>query len=408
VANNGTRPSGIGAALGTSKQQLEDAFTKQDEAVLAYLEGVTNPWTDAQVRVPLVVGGFALETDTFQMVYEGEAVAGTNGIAYVVCGASGWVPTGNSGLPAEQFESYNGGTQGNPIFASANSAAGATGFPSNGTVASAIHVATPSRLVEAAWNGSSRVRVASVGLEVFSDAATQNAAGKIMICSTVRPEETSTPSTGGISGNTFGQIVTTPRKELERAEMPLAGWQSGQVLRAYGVPAEPTCFEMNQMPAAGTTGAPFGIIGAIAQGMVAGQSFAWRAVYNYEAITEVSNKTSTDGAKVVHAGLDRITNAVPNVKAFAAVGGPAPAITALPIATHALANEMVLTRPSHANALIEMGKRPALAAQHPSISDKAKSILNKVADSGWLAKVPFVGTIADAVAKGASSIWNMF
>jgi len=411
------RPSGVGSALGTTKTQLLDAFTRQDQAILSYLEGVCDPWTEHQIRVPLIVGGYALDTETFQVVYEGEAFAGTLGFAMVQVGASSWLETqqdNQSGLPAVQYESYNGGTQGSPILSSVNSTTGVSGFSFQGTGAVATVAVTPARLVDATWTSNTRMRIVSVGLEVFSDASLNNATGKVMICSTILPGATTTaygPSAGGIDGNTFQQIVTTPRKVLERAEVPLAGWKSGDVLRAFAVPSEPQCFSLCSMPGIGSNLTQGAVLGAIGSAMATGQSFSWRVVYNYEAIAEVTNRTSVSTSTSVNAGPDRVANSLPHLMPFRAMAGSPGEISGAPVAVHALANEMSSHRPSHAAAVVEMAKRPALLKMHPqaeTLSQGVNKALDKVLDNGWLKKVPLIGGMAHDLVDWGKSIWNMF
>jgi len=332
----------------SAKQNLIDVFTKQDESLVGYLESVTNPWSEGAGRVPLIVGGFVLQTDTFQTVYEGEAFAGAAGVAMVSCDASGWVENANTGAPAFQYESYAAGVQGSPIFSSSIGTI-ATSFPTTSSFAGVNFTPTNSRVVDPAWNTLTRMRVVSMGLEVWSSASQNLASGKILIASTVLPNELA--GNGAIAGCSYNQLVSTPQRLIERSEAPLGNWATGVVLRAFAIPSVPVCFELNQLPATGATlyGAP--MLGAIAQGMTSGQSFSWRVTYNFEACADVSNKTSVELPRTIHAGIDRVAGALPHIKPYSAMVGNTATLNRMPVAAHALVQQMSETRPSHALAL---------------------------------------------------------
>jgi hypothetical protein len=402
--------TGGSGSSGVAQGQLEDVFTMQDQAILEYLDGVCNPWTEMPVRAPLVVGGFALETDTYQMVYEGEAIAGTDGVAWVEVPVSGWIEANaNTGVPLEQYESYNIGVQGNVVWYSGSAAAPAVGFPAPGTASSAVIAFQVGRIVEASWDATTRMRITSVGLEVFSDSAILNAAGKIMICSSIRPGEVGAQSAGSLAINTFATIVTTPRKLVERVEVPLSGWESGKVLRAFAIPSEPAAFSLNELPTSGSIVTPHGVIGAIATGMVAGQTFSWRVVFNFESVACLTNRTNVGNPATIHAGLDRIGNSLPHLQPFATMGGPAIHLSKAPIAAHALANEMAITRPGHSKGLVALGKRPPTGGGFwNGVRDGAKLALSKVSDSGVLSKIPLIGGFMGTAAKAMSSLMNLF
>jgi hypothetical protein len=405
----GKQTIGGSGASGVAQGQFEDAFTMQDQAILEYLDGVCDPWTQNPIRTPLIVGGFALETDTYQMVYEGEAIAGTDGFAWVEVAVSGWSEANaNTGVPLEQFESYAGGTQGYPVFYSNSNAAAAVGFPAATSPIGGAIGAQQARQVEASWDTVTRYRITAVGLEVFSDSSMLNAAGKIMICSSIRPTE-SAPALGGLAANTYANIVTTPRKLVERVEVPLAGWTTGQVLRAFAIPSEAAAFNMNELPAVGVATAPHGVLGAIASGMVAGQTFSWRVVYNFESVANLTNRTNASNPSTIHAGLDRVANSIPHLQPFATMGGQAAHLSQVPIAAHALANEMMVTRPSHSKQMIAMGKRPPSGGNFWSgVRDGAKLVLGKTANSGILSKIPFIGGFLNSAVKGANGLLNLF
>lgn len=381
---------------------FREIFTKEDEHVLAYLETVTDPFAKKNAGVPVGLGAFALETDKFQVILEGDAYAGGGGVAVVTVDCDGWAESANGAAPAYQFASYNGGAQGNPVFYSAkgNTNANTTGFPANGTVPSGTtYVGQPlPSPIEPAWNAQTRVRLVSAGLEIFSDASQNNATGKVMVCSSVLPYE-ATVGKGGIQGATFAQISSTPQKLIERAEAPLAGWKSGHVMRAFAIPSQAAAFEMNSMPAAGLLNVAYPILGAIGIGMADGQSFSWRVVFNYEAMADFSLKTNTVEREVVDVGSQRVSNSLRGLKPHT-VTPPAPAakIAARPLSMAAALQDMGGRDPMRANKILEMVARPA-AIQSNGFLTSASNALGKIANSGLLKKVPVVGGLLDGIGK---------
>lgn len=381
---------------GTGKNFLE-LFTKEDEHTLAYLETVTNPFIEKPAGAPLGMGSFALATDKFQVVLEGDSYAGTNGVAYVTVDQDGWNESANGAAPAYQYASYAGGTQGYPVFSSLNSTTGAATFPSAGTAIGAIHTGTQLPQIEAAWNAQTRVRLVSCGLEVFSDSASLTASGKIMLCSTVLPYE-GTVGKGGLQGASFAQISATPAKLMEKIEANLGNWPSGKVLRGFAIPSQAAAFEMNSMPASGVAVAEYPALGAIAIGMATGQSFSWRVVFNYEAMPDFSLRTNNAEQQVVNVGLQRVNNTIARIKPAAVTGGSAAEVSSRPVAYSALVDEIAGREPARANNMHQMITRPAFAAPMGFLP-AAKNALSLVANSGILKNVPVVGGLLDTAAK---------
>lgn len=318
AANPPARRTGAPGQGYTPHQRMTDILTKQDVAMLDYLEMLADPDADP-VGVPVVLGQFELFTNKYRVEYEGEATASTAGVAYVSLAADNWLDTDNNvGGGHQQFSAYNAGTQGNLIWYTPAGGT-ASGLPTGGQATNASHAAIPSVSISADSNAQTRMRVSSVNLEVWSDASDQTASGNVVL---FVAENSEYVQNGNLSAATPSTIVATPQNVLKHETYPLAGWESGERAHTFLVPWDENCFAMATMPATGSLTCGNLMLGAIGTGMATGQTFRFRVVVTYETTANKTYQTNVAVRPTVHVETSQMMDHLPGLKTLRPTVGP--------------------------------------------------------------------------------------
>jgi hypothetical protein len=353
---------------------LTSMLTEGDAHIINYLDCLANP--DAQpARVPIVVGNFELETNTYRVEYAGAAVAGSNGVGCVGVSLDGWL-LNNANPPAvyQQFHSYSGGSAGYPVWAS-NATVNPTATPGNNIAPGSWTVDT-AVVLDPAWDSYTTLRCTSAHLEVWSDASRQTAQGDITLA-VVRNE--SAMKDIPLNAATYATVRAYPQDYVCHAEYPLSGWKSGSRAHVHVVPYTEECFDMNQLPTNGRTNAGWFNMVAVAAGMASGQSFQYRVVMTFESTRPVTYATSIAPPPMTYSDVARVTSnlqAIHRPPTMAPVGGH----SNKGVAAFAAANPE---------------KRPAIVK-----GDHSPSVMNILTDTAktglsWLAgQIPYVGGLA--------------
>lgn len=280
-------------ALSYQVKTISDPLTHQDIAIVSYLHTLGDPWVEDPAGVPLMAGGTLMRrTVKAQIKFEVQAVANSSGFAFVALNCDGWVADANK-TNWYRFASYNGGTQGYPLWYSNASYVGTTLPVFSATTATAGLLAGQLPLLDGQVTSSSNVRMVAAGLRVFSDAAINTAQGKLCVAATSRPYST-TPANGSFPGSSYATMSTIPTDVMSFQAEPCAGWRSGHSLYAVAIPSDPECFEFFNPPATGNAIFAYPQLCAILSGGASGQTFTAQAVMDFEFDIGVSNLTGVD------------------------------------------------------------------------------------------------------------------
>jgi hypothetical protein len=301
-------------ALKQQMSSLISPLTRQEEATLEYAHTLANPWIEEPAGCPLILGSGTVRTNKAQLTFEGSSIANSAGFAFVAVDLDGWVtvgPDATDALPV-QFTSYSGGTQGTPIWYSAANFAGGTGGTTTSlpaatdTTAITGLLSQPTKLLDGTVNNRTGVRLVAAGLRVFSDAAVNTAQGKLAVIAASQP--TNTKANGGLPLAAYADISGAPQDLVSFETRPCAGWKSGEALHVVGIPTDPSAFQLNDLPAAGSTAFGYPQLAAILTGGASGQTFTWQVVFDYEFTFSMTNLTGVSDDPIYNAGPGAISN----------------------------------------------------------------------------------------------------
>jgi hypothetical protein len=278
-------------ALSYQVKTVADPMTHQDIAIISYLHTLGDPWVEDPAGVPLMAGGTLMRrTVKAQIKFEIQMIANASGFAFAALNCDGWV--GDSTLPPYRFASFNGGTQGAPLWYSNASYVGTTLPSSAATTATAGILSATLPLLDGQVTSTSNIRMVAAGIRAFSDAAVNTAQGKLAVVATSRPYGASTG--GALSGSSYPTLSTLPTDVISFQSQPCANWAAGHSLYAVAIPSDPECFNFFNPPSVGTTTFSFPQLGVVLSGAAANQTATVQVVMDYEFDIGVTNLTGVD------------------------------------------------------------------------------------------------------------------
>lgn len=402
--------------------QFSYVFGPQEQSLHDWMACVFDP-ENKSARVPNATGGFELYTQLWRTKDTGTAVADSAGNLFIGVCASGWTESGNqNGVPASSCTVLGYTTPGKATLASTGAVAIATS-PAAGSTQSVVGVTGQALVQPTQLNPNTRIRLVAAVLKVHSVLAANTAKGEIMVCGSVNPG--GEVQGGAVNSSTFNDIKNTNSDVMSRAIRAIPSWKSGEVLSIVAIPAEQQSFEMVQLPATGTgvSDVPLFHMGCFGRNFTAGDSVVYDVIYVWETEMGKTYETDEDRTAVVPVSPDVLDIAKNKMRPYAALMNHPSApdnihalpwietlATTQPAAVHALASHPVMKPighklPAAGPVIVQPAKAPEESFLG-KVLGAGKTLLNSVAQGGYLKNVPVVGNILDTVAKGISSIFG--
>lgn len=360
------------------ENKLVQKVNGEDAALVNFLDSLTNP-NALPSRVPLLLGEFSLETDTYQVEYSGVASAGTLGATFIAVAPDNWLTTVNDGTPSDQMVAANGGTQGYTVwYGIKNAGTGTLSTPTRGAASGGNSVGKAGVSLGPGITSTTRMRVTALNLEIWSDAAGQTAQGDISVACV---QGGGALADGALNGAQYGQLTAFKQDYVSHQEYPLAGWKAGQRVHTHLTQWDEQCFALENVPNNGTVTAPNFALACVAAGMADGQTISWKVTINYETTKYATYQTDLSAGRTPYLEPARVVNALRPLH------GTRPTIGKEGHGAAKGLNAMVMANPDKAKALMSPG------GGNPTFTDN----LTKTAKQGlgFLAsKIPYVGGLA--------------
>lgn len=356
----------------TPYQLLSSALTQSELSIAQYLHGLSTPGYPC--KVPMLMGQFALGTNTYEYVFNGTttATSAANNPTWVAGVLDAWAPGNN-------MIGYT--TQGNPVW---NAKGAAATTPAFGAAASADYNATAIGALDARFDAGISYRMTALILEAWSDAPAQTAQGDICFAMVASADAAADKALNGVN---FATVTAYEQDYVAHAEFPLAGWKSGHVGHTFVVPSTATDVDFNTLPSAGST--VCGAIGvlAITSGMASGQTIRYRITMKYEVTRVQSYQTNILYEETTPVSMEEVQ---PYLNAHRTRPTYAPAGY-----DRFKAPATVLTVNDGNSRILKGFKQAADAAKSAGITDIIGSGLKEGAN--WvLGKVPYIGSALQA------------
>jgi len=370
------RASAVSGAAKPNRNPLalmERKLSGQDAGIAAYLLGITTP--SLPCRVPVVLGEFELDTNTYSYVFNGAISCTAGGFGYVAACLDGWVENGNDAGPNSQFCSFT--TGGYPVWTHVAGGAATTTIATGG--ASGIdHAKVQMPVLDAAFNSASRYRMTSVILSFWPDSPATTTQGDLCIAALASDQAA---AQGALNNVNFATVAGYPQEFVSHMEIPLPNWESGVQSHAIPIAYSENCFVIQYMPATGATLA--GAIGAVAivTGAASGQTFRYRIEYKYETTAPITFQTGAE-ATAAHFPPSNSADLVPHLQQMrpaSTMKAPAKALPALPL--HAMKK---VDRPMFDKVVAD-----ATASANSGLSTLGSALGSAV--SSGLKHIPYVG-----------------
>jgi len=342
----------------------------QEAGMVQYLMGLSSPTIPC--RVPIVLGSFLLDTNTYSYVFNGTVSATSTGFAYVGAVPDGWQEFNNDGGPTYQFLATT--TQGNPVWFNVQAGTATITAPL-GSASGANHAAAQLIKVDTALNAGSRYRNTSIILSVWPDSPATTTQGDICIAAIASEQA---QDDGILNSATFASVAALPQEYVSHIEMPLANWNPEHQAHAFPVPYAENCFTINYMQPNGTQSAGgFGVC-AIVNGAAVGQTFRYRIEYKYETTAPLSFMTGQEyQAATEPVPTSALVPHLAALKPMSTIKAPAKHLTAIPL--HAMGTA-----------------QPGLLAKIKNTGPSIGSVIGKAAAtavSAGIKQLPYVGGV---------------
>lgn len=355
-----------------NEDKLVAKLTGEDAALVNYMDSLTN-WDGLPAKVPILLGEFELETDLYEIKYNVQAEANASGFAFVTFSPDNWYSETNDGVPAEQFVGPYGGTSGRAVNYSASTYVG-TALPTFGVAyVAGQQVAVPPDLGPKVV-ADTRLRLTSAIMNVWSDAATDTAAGDVVVATI---QNSYGMMTNLLNGKTYSQVEAMDEESVVTEAFPLSNWASGFRVHTHLTPWDEQCFGMEKLPAAGYTAAtPCYAMVAVGSGMAAGQKFRAEIKVRYEVTRTSSHETTGIDAGVPFLEPARVIKPLRPLRGRPPTAGPQGHGNGKGINAAAIANPDIL-QPRPSSDFVD------------NLAKSAKKGLSWVAS-----KIPYVGGLA--------------
>ncbi len=351
---------------------MQQKLTGQEAGVASYLLGLSTP--SLPCRVPVVLGEFELDTNTYSYVFNGTFSCTASGFGYVAACADGWKESGNDAGPTSQYCAAT--TGGKPLWYTPAGSAATTTI-AGGAAADASNTAVTLPKLDQAFTTSSRYRMTSIILSIWPDSPATTTQGDVTVA--VAGSEQAIADSA-LNSATFASIAAYPQEYVTHLEMPLANWNPEHQAHAFPVPFSENCFVIQYMPTTGTAVAGDIVACAVVSGAASGQTIRYRVEYKYETTAPLTYLTGVEnivtGAPVSSAEL------VPHLAALrpmAVAKAPAKALPALPL------NAIKQASPP----LFDKVVASAQALTKPIVGGLGKAVGSVV--SGAIKHIPYVG-----------------
>lgn len=340
-------------------QSLASPLTRQDDAILAYLSTVADPFIDNPSGVPLILGSGGVTTIKAEVERTFTVQAGTTGFGFLSVNADAWIgyEDGVTGT-GYAYATYNGGVAGYDIWYTGSTYASSAIPAYSATTATTGLLAGTMPLVDQSWNNSTQMRMVAMGLHCWSDDSAFTAKGDVYVLSTSEPF--GDPAHGAITGCTEAVFTNTNKEIMARSSVPLSGWVSGNILSTSAVPSTAAAFDFHIPVASGNTSFGFPQIAVVMTGAAAGQTLKVKVSKVFEFEKNNDNRVGDLPEPTVAAPADRVSEGLRQIHAKGPHHGPAP-VGANGIHSgnglHAFVNEVKNSNPTKLLSLSnEMGR----------------------------------------------------
>jgi len=297
---------------------MQQKITGQEASAAQYLVGLSTPATPC--RVPVVLGEFELDTNTYSYVFNGVAYASNQGVAYVAACTDGWWQT--AGAATEELEFLGNTNGGYPLWYTL-SGGGASASPPVGSASDASQGKVQMPKLDPGHNSGSRGRCTAIILSMWPDSPATTTQGDI--CLAALSSEQSLDD-GVLNSASFSSIAALPQEYVSHLEMPLANWDPSKQAHAFPVPFSEDCLAIQYLPTTGvTTCGHIGVI-AITSGCATGQTFRYRVEYKYETTAPYSYLTGLEhvyGSRPDPVSLETLAPHLSNLRPMSVSAMPA-------------------------------------------------------------------------------------
>lgn len=355
--------------------QMRKKLSGEEAGIAQYLLGLSTP--GAPCRVPVALGEFELDTNTYSYVFNGTLTTTAAGFGYVGACPDGWVESGNDGGPAMQYSAYT--TGGYPVWYTPAGSAGTATIASGGASgANDAKLQLPK--LDTGFVAGTRGRMTGIIMSIWADSPAQTTQGDV--CFAVASSEQAIDDQV-LNSATYASISALPQGYVSHVEMPLAQWSSDKQVHGFAVPFSENCFVFQSLPATGLATAGLFLAVAVVTGAAASQTLRFRIEYKYETTAPVTYMTGVQGVgeltPTTTAKLIPHLNAIRPMKLMHA---PAAALPAAPLAAIKQVDESLFGRVVAAAKNSEFGK----------VATKAVS--------GAIKHIPFVGPALSSMFDG--------
>ncbi len=285
-------PGGVAKPNRGAVGLMEAKITGQEASAAQYILGLTTP--NMPCRVPVVLGEFELDTNTYSYVFNGTTTATAGGFAHVSACNDCWHESGNDGGPLSQYIAYT--TGGYPVWSTPAGSA-ATSTPANGAVSSADLARSQLPVLDSGFGAGTRGRCTAIIMSVWADSPATTTQGDVCIAAVASEQAL---DDFALNSATFATVAAYPQEYVTHMEFPLAGWRSGEQAHIAPIPFSENCFVMQFVPTTGTATVASIACAAIITGAASGQTIRYRVEYKYETTAPKSYQTGTESITAKH------------------------------------------------------------------------------------------------------------